>query len=136
MVKKVLLLLLLLASIDGVSQSYDTIFKEVPKLPMANNRATIKGYPYDTAFIAKYDSLTHDFKITLADPSYKIVFFTLYYDCEECDIWFKVIHGDIVKWDETPLKKRKPAILSFQYFKIQKGNKYYTIPDFIVVVDL
>jgi hypothetical protein len=80
--------------------------KEAKALPTINNKATVKGFAFDKTINISKDSLNKGFIIELEDPSYKLHFFLLTYDCEDCDIWEKVINGNTVSTENAPILKK------------------------------
>lgn len=65
-------------------------------MPIANNNSTVKGLAIDKTLYISKESLKNGFTLALQDPTYKIAFFRLAFDCENCDIWVKTIYGDSV----------------------------------------
>lgn len=117
-------------------QSDWDIVKEAKTLPVANNKVTVKGFAYDKTLYVSKDTLKNGFTIELQDSSYKVVFFRLYYECENCDIWVKTIYGNKVTVDDAPILKRlkKNEILGCTLFKLEKTGKFYTLPEFAFIV--
>lgn len=139
LIKVTLLLITFLGCNECFSQSDWNIVKEAKTLPSINNRATVKGFAFDTPLYISKDSLNNGFTVALEDASFKIVVFLLTYDCEDCDIWEKTIYGNIVTMKDAPILKslKRGDILSFGLFKVEKGGKHYTIPETnIIVADL
>jgi hypothetical protein len=139
MIKRILFVLGILISLSGYAQSaqkpweYATMVKG---LPVANNSATITGYPFSKELHISKDSLKRGFKLVLLDQTYKIDSFVLYYDCEDCDIWEKIIVGDTVRPDEVKIlgRLKKGDLLECGAFKIKKKGKAYTVPSFYVII--
>jgi len=131
MARIILLILTSIAWQQCFSQSELDTLKGTKTLPIANNRATIKGFAFDTALYISKDSLNKGFTVILQDPSYKVIFFLLVHDCEDCDIWENIIFGNIVSIKNVPMLKflRKGDLLSLMVFKIEKKGKYFTIPE-------
>ncbi|RYE51014.1 MAG: hypothetical protein EOP48_18850 [Sphingobacteriales bacterium] len=136
MTKNLLIRLMLTLLTTSVSpqcfcQSDWDIVKEAKALPIANIKATVKGFAFDkTVYISK-DTLNKGFTIELQDPSFKIVFFRLYYLCEDCDIWVKTIYDNKVTVKDAPILKglKKGEILGCTLFKVEKAGKFYTLPE-------
>jgi len=118
------------------SQNTWDFAKEAKSLPTINNKATVKGFAFDKTISTSKDSLKKGFTIELEDPSFKIHFFLLTYDCEDCDIWEKVIHGNTVTTENAPILKKikKGDLLSIGFFKVEKGKKFYTLPETVIIV--
>ena len=133
------ILILILTSIiwnDCLGQSDWDIIKEANTLPIANNKATVKGFTFDKTLLISKDSLKNGFSVALQDPTYKIAFFRLAYVCENCDIWVKTIYGDLVTVKDAPILKevKKGEFLSLNLFKIGKEKKYFTLPEVVIIV--
>ena len=126
----------LIAFSQCFSQSDWNILKEAKALPSVNNKVTVKGFPFDKTLYISKDSLNQGFSITLQDPSYKVIFFRLVYDCEDCDIWETIIYGNRVTVNDAPILKRlkKNELLSFVLFKVEKNGKYFTVPEQNIIV--
>ena len=118
------------------SQNDWNILKEAKTLPKVNTKATVNGFPFEPTLYISKDSLNQGFTIILQDPSYKVLFFCLTYDCEDCDIWSKIIYGNRVTEKNAPVLKwlKKKDILSFGLFKVEKGGKYFSIPVETIIV--
>jgi hypothetical protein len=132
-------LILILTSIvwsDCLCQDDWDIIKEAKNLPIANNKATVKGFTFDKTLLISKDSLKNGFSVALQDPTYKIAFFRLTYVCENCDIWVKTIYGDLVTVKDAPILKevKKGEFLSLNLFKIGKEKKYFTLPEVVIIV--
>lgn len=112
------------------------IVKEAKTLPIADNKATVKGFAFDKTIYVSKDTLNKGFTIGLQDPSYKVVFFRLYYECEDCDIWVKTIYGNQVTVKDAPILKelKKGEILGCTLFKVQKAGKFYTLPEVAFII--
>ena len=133
------ILILILTSIvwsDCLCQDDWDIIKEANTLPIANNKATVKGFTFDKTLLISKDSLKNGFSVALQDPTYKIAFFRLAYGCENCDIWVKTIYGDLVTVKDAPILKevKKGEFLSLNLFKIGKEKKYFTLPEVVIIV--
>jgi hypothetical protein len=135
-IRLTLALLTTTISSQCLCQSDWEIIKEAKILPVANNKATVKGFAFDKIVYVSKDTLSKGFTIELQDPSYKIVFFRLYYECEDCDIWVKTIYSSNVTVKDAPILKRlkKGEILGCTLFKVEKGGKHYTLPEVTVVI--
>ena len=133
-----LMLILLTTSVSSQSfcQSDWDIVKEAKTLPAANNMATVKGFAFDKTIYISKDTLNNGFTIELQDPSYKIVFFRLYYECEDCDIWVKTIYGNKVTLKDAPILKglKKGEILGCTLFKVEKAGKFYTLAEVTFII--
>jgi hypothetical protein len=129
-------LLAITCSSQCFGQSDWDVIKEAKTLPMASNKATVKGFSFAKNLHISKDSLNNGFDIVLEDPSYKIVFFRLYYEAEDSDIWVKTIYGNKVTVKDAPILNRlkKGEILGCTLFKLEKAGKYYTLPEFNVIV--
>jgi hypothetical protein len=136
LIRLTLALLTTTVSSQCFCQSDWEIIKEAKTLPVVNNKATVKGFAFEkTVYISK-DTLNNGFTIELQDPSYKIVFFRLYYECEDCDIWVKTIYGSKVTVKDAPILKglKKNEILGCTLFKVEKAGKFYTLPEVAFVI--
>ena len=111
-------------------------YEEANTLPIANNKATVKGFTFIKTLLISKDSLKNGFSVALQDPTYKIAFFRLAYVCENCDIWVKTIYGDLVTVKDAPILKevKKGEFLSLVLFKIEKEKKYFTLPEVVIIV--
>jgi len=130
------LVLSLLNLNDSFSQKTWDFAREAKALPTINNKATVKGFPFEKAIYTSKDSLNNGFRVELQDPSYKIISFLLSYYCEHCDIWEKVIYGKVVSTENAPILKKikKGESLSLGFFKVEKGGKFYTLPETVIIV--
>jgi hypothetical protein len=136
LIKFTLLFFVIISSSVSFCQNDWNIIKDANSLPIANNRATVKGFPFDKSLYISKDSLKKGFLVSLKDPLYKIHFFRLVYECEDCDIWVKTIYGDSVTPKEANILNglKKGDILSFVLFKVERNRKFFTIPDVNIII--
>src|SRR5438270_13184052 len=121
----ILLCVIVLFNSIVYSQTLTDTIKNIVHLPIANNRATIENFPFNKILNISKDSLNKGFNIILHDRSYKIVSFFLFYDCQSCDLWIKMITGSEVNINNAPILKniQKDELLQFMYIKIEKNGK-------------
>jgi len=132
LIKATLFLLIMLSSVACFCQENG----QTRSLPLINNKATVKGYAFDKELRISKDSLKKGFTVALEDASYEIVSFTLYYDCESCDIWAETIYGNAVTLVNAPILKQLKAgeVLGFNSFKVKKSDKSFTLPELTIIL--
>ena len=113
----------------------DTLFCNLENAPL---RASINnfGFAYGKMLYISKDSLRNGFTVVLSNPNYKIVGFTLFYDCEGCDIWVKTIYGNKVSQQNVSIlrKLKNNEVLEFGCLNIEIKGKRYLVSGFAVQI--
>jgi hypothetical protein len=134
--KYLLLISLLISSVAFTQIGKDTLVCK--GLESANARASINsfGFSYGKALYISKDSLKKGFTITISDPSYKVIGFTLLYDCEGCDIWDKDVYGAHVTPENVSILRglKKGETLDVECINLGREGKRYTVPGFVVMI--
>jgi hypothetical protein len=134
--KYLLLLLLLIPSIAFTQIRKDTLI--CIGLETANARGSINdfGFSYGKYLYISKDSLKNAFTVTISDPSYKVIGFTIIYFGVDGDFWAKNNFGAKLTPENSVILKglKNEDDFEFHCINLERGGKRYNLPGFIVVI--